>query len=396
MLRDLDSAEELAQDAFVAALKDWPVSGMPDKPGAWLMTTAKRRAIDVLRRQQLYAEKHAHQGEALMWQSPLGRIEDIEAVMDDPVGDARLGLIFTACHPVLPRDARAALTLRLLGGLSTLEIARAFLTSEATIAQRIVRAKRTLAESGIGFELPGVDSLPLRFASVLEVVYLIFNEGYAATSGEDLLRPALVQEAQRLGRVLSRLMPDQPEVLGLLALMEIQASRLGARVDGAGFSVPISEQNRGRWDQLLIRRGLSALSRCETLGGARGAYALQAKIAACHARARDFAATDWVQIAANYDVLAEVTGSPIVELNRAIAHSLAFGPAAGLELLDAIAELPSLSRYAPLPAARGDCLLRSGRAAEAKTEFERAAALSQNTREQEFLRRRAEQLGGIG
>lgn len=391
MLRDLDAAEELAQDAFLAALVDWPIAGTPDNPGAWLMTTARRRAIDALRRRQLQAEKLGELGGEPEPPAAFVQIADIEAAMDHPVGDERLGLIFTACHPLLPADARAALTLRLLGGLSTLEIGRAFLTPEATIAQRIVRAKRTLGEAGLSFELPTVAELPQRLASVLEVIYLIFNEGYAATAGDALVRPALCQEAQRLGRVLSRLLPDQPEVLGLLALMELQASRLQARVGADGSSVPISEQNRGRWDHMLIRRGLAALTRSDALGGARGPYALQAQIAACHARARDFAATDWARIASTYDTLAEVLPSPIVELNRAVAHSMAFGPEVGLRLLDAIAESPSLARYAPLPAARGDFLFRSGRVIEAAAEFQRAAELAQNARERDFLLGRAEQ-----
>lgn len=391
MLRDLDAAEELAQDAFLAALTDWARTGTPDNPGAWLMTTARRRAIDALRRRALHAEKHAELAAEPAPQAPFATIEDIEAAMDHPLGDERLGLMFTACHPLLSADARAALTLRLMGGLSTGEIGRAFLTPEASIAQRIVSAKRTLGESGLAFELPTAAELPRRLASVLEVIYLIFNEGYAATAGEDLVRPALCQEAQRLGRVLARLLPDQPEALGLLALMEFQASRLQARVGADGSSVPISQQNRGRWDRLLIQRGLAALKRVDALGGSRGPYALQATIAACHASARRFEDTDWTRIATTYDALAEVMPSPIVELNRAVAHSMAFGPEAGLRLLDRIAASPSLQAYAPLPAARGDFLLRAGRVIEARTEFERAAALAQNLRERDFLLRRAAQ-----
>ncbi|MFY2762835.1 RNA polymerase sigma factor [Arenimonas sp. MALMAid1274] len=391
LLRDLDAAEELAQDAFLAALTDWPQGGMPDNPGAWLMTTARRRAIDALRRRKLQAEKLAELGAEPEPAAPFASIDDIEAAMDHPVGDERLGLIFTACHPVLSPDARAALTLRLLCGLATAEIGRAFLVPEATIAQRIVRAKRTLGESGLAFALPVASELPQRLGSVLEVVYLIFNEGYAATAGDDLVRPALCQEAQRLGRVLARLMPDQPEVFGLLALMELQASRLAARADADGSLVPISRQNRARWDHLLIHRGLAALAKAEALGGERGAYALQARIAACHASARRFEDTDWPRIARSYDTLAQVLPSPIVELNRAVAHSLAYGPEAGLRLLDAIAETPALQAYAPLPAARGDCLLRAGRVLEARAQFERAASLAQNARERDFLSERARQ-----
>lgn len=391
MLRDLDAAEELAQDAFLAALTDWPESGMPDNPGAWLMTTARRRAIDAIRRRQRYVEKHAERVSEPAADAPFARIEDIEAAMDHPVSDERLGLIFTACHPLLSADARAALTLRLMGGLSTGEIGRAFLTTEAAIAQRIVRAKRTLGEAGLTFELPTAAELPQRLASVLEVIYLIFNEGYAATAGEDLVRPALCQEAMRLGRVLARLMPDEPEVPGLLALMELQASRLQARVAADGSPVPVSQQNRARWDRMLIRRALSALERLDAIGRARGPYALQARIAACHASARRFEDTDWARIAATYDALVLVMPSPIVELNRAVAHSMAFGPEAGLQLIDRIADSPLLQSYAPLPAARGDFLLRAGRVIEARSAFERAASLAQNAREREFLLQRAAQ-----
>lgn len=393
MLRELDAAEELAQDAFLAALTDWTQGGIPQNPGAWLMTTARRRAIDALRRARMQEEKHAQLGVELVQATPFAQIGDIEAALDDPVGDERLALIFTTCHPLLPPPARAALTLRVIGGLTTQEIARAFLVPEATIAQRIVRAKRTLGEAGIAFELPAACELPQRLASVLEVIYLIFNEGYAATTGVDLLRPTLCQEAQRLGRVLAGLMPDEPEVLGLLALMELQASRLRARVAADGSAVPIPQQDRTRWDRLLIRRGLAALARAQALGGAPGPYLLQATIAACHARAPRFEDTDWMRIAATYDALAAALPSPVVELNRAVAHSMAFGPELGLQLLDRLADAPELQRHAPLAAARGDCLLRAGRAAEARAEFERAAAQVQNAREREFLLRRARLCG---
>ena len=393
MLRDLDAAEELAQDAFLAALTDWTQSGIPHNPGAWLLTTARRRAIDALRRARMQEEKHAQLGAERSPAPPFAQIEDIEAALDDPVGDERLALIFAACHPLLPAPARAALTLRLLGGLTTQEIGRAFLVPEATIAQRIVRAKRTLGEAGIAFELPAACELPQRLASVLEVIYLIFNEGYAATAGTDLLRPALCQEAQRLGRVLAGLMPQEPEVLGLLALMELQASRLRARVAADGSAVPIPQQNRARWDQLLIRRGLAGLARSQALGGTSGPYVLQAAIAACHAQAPRFEDTDWPRIAAIYDALARELPSPIVGLNRAVAHSMAFGPEAGLRLLDEIADAPALEGHALLAAARGDCLLRAGRTAEARTAFERAAVLTQNARERQFLLGRAAACG---
>jgi RNA polymerase sigma factor (sigma-70 family) len=392
LVRDVDLAEELAQDALVAALAEWPRTGVPDNPGAWLMAAARRRAIDVFRRNRMRARKHAE----------IAREQDeaddgpgaIEAALDDDLGDELLGLIFAACHPVLPPEARSALTLRLVGGLTTAEIARAFLSAEATIAQRIVRAKRRLGRAGLAFAVPrGAERRP-RLASVLEVIYLIFNEGYAATSGEDPIRPALAAEAQRLGRILAGLMPDEPEVFGLLALMELQASRFASRTGPDGALVPITGQNRARWDRLLIRRGLAALARAEALGGADGPYALQAALAACHARARTAEETDWRRIAALYDRLREVMPSPVVELNRAVAHSMAFGPEAGLALLAAIEGAPALAGYAPLPAARGDVLFRAGRLAEAKAEFERAAALSRNAREREFLLRRASSCGG--
>ena len=393
LLRDLDAAEELAQDAFLAALDDWPQNGVPDNPGAWLMTTARRRAIDALRRRQLHDDKQAFLVDDAEQAKPFASIEDIEAAMDHDIGDHRLGLIFTACHPLLSADARAALTLRLLGGLDTGEIGRAFLTSETTIAQRIVRAKRTIGEAGVAFEVPRGSELAPRLASVLEVIYLIFNEGYAATAGEDLVRPALCQEAQRLGRVLAARLPDEPEVFGLLALMELQASRLGARTAADGSLLTLALQNRARWDRLLVQRGLAALKRAEVLGGQRGAYALQAAIAAHHACAKTYETTDWAGIAASYDLLAQAMPSPIVELNRAVAHSMAYGPDAGLRLLDAIAETPALQTYAPLPAARGDFLFRAGRMVEARAQFERAAGLAQNAREREFLLKRREACG---
>jgi len=389
LVRDVGRAEELAQDAFVAALAEWPKSGVPSNPGAWLMTAARRRAIDGFRRAEMLARKHAELGREL--ESARDRsAQALEAAMDDDLGDELLGLIFTACHPVLSREARAALTLRLVGGLTTDEIARAFLSSEATIAQRIVRAKKALARAGLRYEVPRGEELSRRLPSVLEVLYLVFNEGYAATAGEDLIRPSLCAEAQRLGRILAALMPQEPEVLGLLALMELQASRLAARTAPDGSPVPVTQQNRARWDHLLIRRGLAALDRAVALGGARGPYALQAALAACHARARRAEETDWKGIAALYDTLREVLPSPVVDLNRAVAHSMAFGPEAGLALLGEIDEVAALRDYAPLPAARGDFLLRAGRRAEARVQFERAAGLTRNERERAFLLARAE------
>lgn len=393
MLRDVTRAEELAQDALVIALDEWPKTGVPQNPGAWLMAAAKRKAIDGMRHDRMRERKHAEIGH--LEDERDNSVEDIEAAMDDDIGDELLGLIFTACHPVLSQEARAALTLRLIGGLTTDEIARAFLSSEPTIAQRIVRAKKTIANAGLSFEVPRGADRDARLASVLEVLYLIFNEGYAATAGEDLIRPALCAEAQRLGRVLAGLMPDEPEVFGLLALMEIQASRLNARTSPTGAFVPLPEQNRARWDQLLIRRGFDALEQAQALGGARGPYALQAALAACHARARTAEETDWKMIAALYDVLREVMPSPVVDLNRAIATSMALGPEAGLALLDEIDE-EALRNYAPVPAARGDFLFRAGRLAEAKSEFERAAALSRNVSEKEFLLKRAAACSGTG
>jgi len=391
MVRDVALAEELAQDALVTALAEWPATGVPQNPGAWLMAAAKRRAIDGFRRTKMLARKHAEIGRDL--DEAHDSVDDIETAMDDDIGDELLGLIFTACHPVLSREARAALTLRLIGGLTTDEIARAFLSNEATIAQRIVRAKKTLGDAGLTFAVPRGAERDERLASVLEVIYLIFNEGYAATAGEDLIRPALCAEAQRLGRILAGLLPDEPEVFGLLALMEIQASRLAARTAPDGSPILLPHQNRARWDFLLIRRGLAALERAEALGGANGPYALQAALAACHARARKAEDTDWARIAALYDTLRAVMPSPVVDLNRAVAHSMAFGPEAGLRLVDEIAQAAALRNYAPLPAAKGDFLFRAGRLAEAKVQFEQAAALSRNAREKDFLLGRAAACG---
>lgn len=388
MTRDVDRAEELAQDALMLALAEWPRAEVPANPGAWLTAAAKRRAIDGFRRRAMQERKHAEIAREADGACDMS-IERLEARLDDDLGDELLGLIFAACHPVLSPEARAALTLRLVGGLTVEEIARAFLSNEAAIAARITRAKKAIAKAGVAFEVPRGRALAPRLASVLEVVYLIFNEGYAATSGPDLVRPPLCTEAQRLGRILAGLMPEEPEVLGLLALMEIQASRLAARAGADGAFVPLTEQKRARWDQLLIRRGLKALERVDALGGADGPYALQAALAACHARARRAEDTDWKRIAALYDRLGQVMPSPVVELNRAVAHSMAFGPEAGLALVDAIAGEAALRNYAPLPAARGDFLLRAGRKAEAKAAFEAAAALTANERERDFLLGRA-------
>lgn len=387
LVRNIDRAEELAQDALVIALAEWPKLGVPDKPGAWLMAVARRRAIDAIRRDRMQSAKHEEIARE-QDQASGNATAAIEAAMDDDLGDDLLGLIFTACHPILSADARAALTLRVVGGLTTDEIARAFLSSEVTIGQRIVRAKKTIAMAGLGFETPRGPERAARLRSVLEVVYLIFNEGYAATAGDDLVRPGLCLEAQRLGRILAGLMPDDAEVLGLLALMEIQASRLNARTGPDGAFVPLTEQDRSRWDQLSIRRGLDALARAETLGG-QGPYVLQAALAACHARARTAEETDWKRIAVLYDRLRVVTPSPVVDLNRAIAHSMAFGPEVGLSLLEEISGADILRGYAPLPAARGDFLFRAGRLAEARTEFEAAAQLTRNVREAAFLLARA-------
>jgi RNA polymerase sigma factor (sigma-70 family) len=388
LTRDVDRAEELAQDALLVALTEWPARGVPDNPGAWLMAAAKRRAIDGIRHAQMQSRKHAEIARERDEEQDMSAAA-VEAALDDPLGDELLGLIFAACHPVIGAEARAALTLRLVGGLTVEEIARAFLSNEAAIAARITRAKKAIAKAGVQFEVPRGAELAARLPSVLEVVYLIFNEGYAATAGPSLVRPPLCAEAQRLARILAGLMPDQPEVLGLLALMEIQASRLAARAGPDGQFVPLTEQNRARWDQLLIRRGLNALARAEALGGADGPYALQAALAACHARAWRAEDTDWRRIAALYDRLGQVMPSPVVELNRAVAHSMAFGPDAGLALVDQIADDAALRHYAPLPAARGDFLLRAGRPAEAKAAFTAAAALAGNDREREFLLRRA-------
>jgi len=388
MVRDVGLAEELAQDALVSALERWPQSGVPDNPGAWLMTAAKHRAIDQLRRKKLIERKH----EALAYEAE-GEAEDgkseLETMLDDDIGDDLLRLIFTACHPVLSAEARAALTLRLLGGLTTDEIARAFLVPEPTISQRIVRAKRTLAEKQIPFEVPHGEQRDARLGSVLEVLYLIFNEGYAATSGDDWIRPELCNEAMRVGRVLASLAPQEPEVWGLLALMEIQASRLHARTTATGEPILLADQDRSRWDPLLIRRGLAALEHAQRLGGTGGPYALQAAIAACHARARHIEATDWQGIAALYAQLAQVLPSPVVELNRAVAVAMASGPAAGLELVDALANEPQLRNYHLLPSVRGDLLSRLQRHAEARQEFERAASMARNARERTLLQQRA-------
>jgi RNA polymerase sigma-70 factor, ECF subfamily len=387
IVRDVGLAEDLAQDALVAALERWPATGVPDKPGAWLMATAKHRAIDVLRRGKMLERKHVevvHDLQALQEKVP-----DLDAAIDDPVGDDLLRLVFISCHPILSREARVALTLRLLGGLTTDEIARAFLVPEATVAQRIVRAKRTLADAGVPFEVPRGEELEVRVSSVLEVLYLIFNEGYSATAGDDWVRPALCEDALRMGRIVAELVPSEPEVHGLVALMEIQASRLRARVGTSGEPILLLEQDRGRWDQLLIRRGLTALARAESLSSSHGSYTLQAEIAACHARARTAEETDWIRIAELYRDLARLTPSPIVELNRAVAVGMAFGPKAGLELVDALRSEPSLKSYHLLPSVRADLLKKMGRVDEARAEFERAASLTRNARERELLLARA-------
>lgn len=388
IVRDVGLAEDLAQDALVAALEQWPVTGIPDSPAAWLMAAGKHRAIDALRRDKLLERKHAELVPEIEAQQET-RVPDLDAAIDDPVGDDLLRLVFIACHPVLSTEARVALTLRLLGGLTTVEIARAFLVSEPTIAQRIVRAKRTLAEAHVPFEVPRANELAERLSSVLEVIYLVFNEGYAATSGDDWVRPALCEDALRLGRIVAELVPDEAEVHGLVALMEIQASRLRARVATDGEPVLLLDQDRARWDQLLIRRGFAALDRAGKISGAPGPYALQAAIAACHARARTAGDTEWTRIAALYGVLARVTPSPIVDLNRAVAISMAFGPAAGLEIVDALRAEPSLRTYHLLPSVRGDLLARLDRFDEARAEFELAASLTRNNRERELLLARA-------
>src|SRR6266550_4042229 len=385
---DIGVAEDLAQDALVAALEQWPESGVPDNPGAWLMATAKHRAIDHLRRGKMQDRKHEHLGRELD-ERQVSPESALAAAIDDHVGDDLLSLIFTACHPVLTTEARVALTLRLLGGLTTDEIARAFLVPKATIQQRIVRAKRTLAAAHVPFEVPRGGELAQRLESVLEVLYLVFNEGYSATAGDEWVRPSLCEDALRLGRILAELAPAEAEVHGLVALMEIQASRIRARVGPGGEPILLLDQDRGRWDHLLIRRGLAALERAEALGGASGPYTLQAAIAACHARARTAEETDWTRIAVLYDALAQLTPSPVVELNRAVAHAMAFGPASGLELVDALRSDPSLKAYHLLPSVRGDLLARLGRFDEARSEFERAAALTRNVRERELLVERA-------
>lgn len=389
IVRDVGVAEDLAQGALVAALEQWDQSGIPANPGAWLMATAKHHAIDLIRRNVRLERKTEELGRELQIRQELTEM-DFDTISDeDDMGDDLLRLIFIACHPVLSKDARVALTLRLLGGLTTDEIARAFLVPEPTIAQRIVRAKRTLAEAHVPFEVPQANERAPRLSSVLEVIYLIFNEGYTATSGEDWVRPSLCQDALRLGRILAELVPDEPEAHGLVALMEIQSSRLRARVGPAGEPIPLLEQNRGQWDQLLIQRGYAALLRAETVSGTLGPYSLQAAIAAVHARARTPEATDWQRIVALYDALAQLMPSPIVELNRAVAVGMAFGPAAGLELVDTLTAESSLHNYHLLPSVRGDLLAKLGRTAEARNEFERAASLTRNARERDLLLARA-------
>jgi RNA polymerase sigma factor (sigma-70 family) len=393
MVRDVGLAEELAQDALVLALRQWPEDGVPRNPGAWLMTAAKRRAIDMFRRNRMAERKHEQIGYDLEIEQE-SATEALEASLDDDFGDDLLSLMFTACHPVLSTEARLALTLRLVGGLTTEEIARAFLVPEPTMAQRIVRAKRTLAEAKVPFEIPrGADRVE-RLASVLDVIYLVFNEGYSATAGEDWMRPQLAEDALRLGRILAQLAPDEPEVHGLVALMEIQQSRAGARIDAKGEPVLLLDQNRGRWDQLLIRRGLAALARTEELGGAGGSYALQAAIAACHARARVPDDTDWGRIAALYGALAVLTPSPVIELNRAVAISMAEGPQAGLDLVDQLLEAPQLKNYHLLPSVRANLLQKLGRLPEARAEFQRAAAMTRNDRERKLLLGKAEECAG--
>jgi RNA polymerase sigma factor (sigma-70 family) len=388
IVRDVGLAEDLAHDALVAALEQWPESGIPRNPGAWLMATAKHRAIDVLRRRTLLERKHQELGYELEIAQDAST-PDLDAALDDDIGDDLLRLVFTACHPVLSAEARVALTLRLLGGLTTDEIARAFLVSEPTVAQRIVRAKKTLAKERVPFEVPSGDELAGRLSSVLEVIYLIFNEGYSATSGDDWMRPALCEDALRLGRILAGLIPGEPEVHGLVALMEIQASRANARVGTGGAPILLLDQNRALWDQVLIRRGLAAIEQAGQLGRPRGPYLLQASIAACHARARKPEDTDWVTIATLYTELVTSTPSPVIQLNRAVALSMAFGPQAGLDLVDALTGEPSLENYHLLPSVRGDLLVKLGRAQEARAEFERAASLTRNTRERDLLLERA-------
>jgi RNA polymerase sigma factor (sigma-70 family) len=388
IVRDVGLAEDLAQDALLAALERWPESGVPANPGAWLMATAKHRAVDAMRRNSMHTRKEESIGHELTFQHDLSE-RDIDEAIDDQLGDDLLRLMFIACHPVLSKEARLALTLRLLGGLTTDEIARAFLSTEPTMAQRIVRAKRTLAEARVPYEVPRGAELTNRLSTVLEVIYLIFNEGYSATAGDDWMRPSLCDDALRLGRILAELMPNEAEVHGLVALMEIQASRSRARTNASGEPILLLDQDRSRWDQLLIRRGLAALKRAEQLGGSLGPYTLQAEIAACHARAHIASETDWGKIAALYDALVELVPSPVVELNRAVAVSMAFGPEAGLELIDSLADEPALRSYHLLPSARGDLLAKLGRYSEAQSEFERAAALTRNAQERKFLLDRA-------
>ena len=392
LVGDVGLAEDLAQDALVAALERWPETGIPEKPGAWLMATAKHRAIDQLRRGKMLDRKHVQVGHEMEIRQEAAA-SDLDAALDDDIGDDLLRLMFMACHPVLSTEARVALTLRLVGGLTTPEIARAFLVAEPTIAQRIVRAKRTLAEAHVPFEVPRGNELQARLSSVLGVLYLVFNEGYSATAGDDWMRPQLCEEALRMGRILAELTPQEPEVHGLVALMEIQASRLRARTGPAGEPILLLEQDRARWDQLLIRRGLAALTRAEALGSSLGPYALQAAIAACHARARVAEETDWARIASLYERLAQLTPSPVVELNRAVAVGMAYGPAAGLELADKLVADPVLEGYHLLPAVRGDLLAKLGRNEEARGEFERAASLTRNARERELLLQRAASSG---
>jgi RNA polymerase sigma factor (sigma-70 family) len=391
LVRDVDLAEDLAQEALVTALEKWPETGIPENPGAWLMTTARNRALDQLRRRQMLERKHdaIEDDAAIAAPTP-----DVEGAIDDDLGDDLLRLVLIACHPVLSTEARVALTLRLLGGLTTDEIARAFLVPEPTIAQRIVRAKRTLAEARVPFEVPRGEDLAARLPSVLEVVYLVFNEGYAATRGDDWMRLDLVEDALRLGRILAELIPAEAEVHGLVALMELQASRMRARVGPTGEPVLLLDQDRSRWDRLLVGRGLERLARAEALSRPLGPYTLQAAIAACHARARTGDETDWVRIGALYDALVETTQSPVVALNRAVAVAMAFGPAAGLELVDALADEPALASYHLLPSVRADLLAKLGRTAEARKELERAASLTQNAREKDLLLSRARMLGG--
>jgi RNA polymerase sigma-70 factor (ECF subfamily) len=388
MVRDVGLAEDLAHDALIAALERWPHSGVPDNPGAWLMATAKHRAIDHFRRNKRLEQKHEELSREIDAQQETA-VANFDAALDDDIGDDLLRLVFVSCHPVLSTEARVALTLRLLGGLTTDEIARAFLVPEPTIAQRIVRAKRTLAKERVPFEVPRSAELPARLSSVLAVIYLVFNEGYTATAGDDWMRPALCEDALRLGRIVAELLPKEPEVHGLVALMEIQASRLGARTGPTGEPVLLRDQNRARWDHVLIHRGLAALERAEKLGGALGPYALQGAIAACHARARTEEETDWARITALYGALGQLMPSPVVELNRAVAVSMAAGPAAGLELVDALTSEATLKEYHLLPSVRGDLLAKLGRLDEARAEFERAASLTRNARERELLLARA-------